>query len=148
MESLELRLIRTKKTIYYTEGVLINLNNNHVLFEILEDRVRDINMDGDLDDIGEGKVMHETAIPFTPKGKPYQLEVTYSPKFKMDMVLIKDVPHFTGIRMHWGRTAKQSSGCPLGGEKVGDGELKNIGYTKAMVDLLNEYGGKATLEIV
>ena len=144
MEKLRLKLIRFNKTKDFTEGVLINLNTNKLLFDTLEDVIKDINGDGDLNDEGEGKVYGQTAIPY---GK-YELEVTFSPKFKMDMVLVKDVPHFTGIRLHWGRTAKQSSGCILGGKKTKPGELKNSGYTKSMVDLLKEYGGIATLEIV
>lgn len=144
MEKLKLKLIRYNLQPDYTEGELININTNEEIFDILEDRVRDINADGDLDDDGEGKVYGETAIPYGT----YELEVTYSSKFKRDMVLVKDVPNFSGIRMHWGRTAKQSLGCILGGEKYADGKLENTGFTQAMVDLLNEYGGKATLEIV
>lgn len=144
MEGLKLKLIRLRLKEDYTEGDLINENTGYKIFDILEDRVRDINADGDLDDEGEDKVYGQTAIPYGT----YELEVTYSPKFKMDMVLVKNVPSFTGIRMHWGRTAEQSSGCILGGKKTKDGELKNTGYTKYMVDLLNQYGGKATLEII
>lgn len=148
MKPLYLKLLRINLQQFFTEGVLINMNSDEEIFDILEDRVRDINADGDLDDLDEGKVYGETAIPYTKEGEFYELEVTYSPKFKMDMVLIKNVPNFTGIRMHWGRTAKQSLGCVLGGKKVNEGELKNTGFTKYMVDLLNQYGGRAFLEIV
>lgn len=143
MEQLKLKLIRVALREDYTEGVLFNENTNEKLFDILEDRVRDANGNGVFDG-EEKKIYGETAIPYGE----YDLEVTYSPKFKMDMVLVKDVPNFTGIRLHWGRTAKQSLGCILGGLKTGKGELANIGYTKAMVDLLNKYGGKAKLLIV
>jgi len=130
------------------------MTDNEILFDTLEDRIRDINGDGDLLDEGEEKVYGETAIPYSKKGEPYKLIVTNSPKFSklagkpVDMVLVKDVPHFTGIRLHWGATAVQSAGCILGGKKTSDGRLSNIGYTKDMVGLLNKYGGKATLEII
>ena len=148
MEELHLLLIRVKLYPSCTEGVLINKNNNEILFDTLEDVIRDINADGDLLDRGEGKVYGKTAIPYTKEGEYYDLEATYSPKFKMDMVLVKNVPHFTGIRLHWGRTVNNTEGCILGGKKINIGVLDNIGFTKYMVDLLNEYGGKATLEII
>lgn len=142
---LKLRLIRCgDKTEEYTEGVLIYLNANEELCDTLEDTVRDFNMDGDLKDEGEEKVYGKTAIPFGV----YPIEVTYSPKFKKKMVLIKDVPEFTGIRMHWGRTANNSEGCPLVGEKVQSGELKNTGMTDFLVQLLLKHDNKGSIEIV
>lgn len=144
MGELKLKLLRIKLQETFTEGVLINCNSDEEIFDTLEDRVRDINGDGDLNDLDETKVYGETAIPYGT----YELEVTYSPRFKMDMVLVKNVKHFSGIRLHWGRTAKQSSGCILGGKRTKAGELKNIGYTKHMVDLLNQHGGRGLLEIV
>lgn len=143
MKKLELKLMRVKLTSTYTEGKLINLNTNEVIFDTLEDRVRDINADGDLDDDGEGKVYGETAIPYGE----YELEVTYSPKFKKDMVLLKDVPYFTGIRMHWGGTKDNTYGCILGGKKDRNGHLANIGFTDTMVELVRKYD-KATIKIV
>ena len=149
MPELKLKLVRVVKTKKYTEGVLFDETDKSLfLFDTLEDTIRDINGDGDLDDEGEGKVYGETAIPYTKEGEYYDLEVTYSPKFKMDMVLVKDVPSFTGIRLHWGYSAQQSSGCILGGRRIGEGLLENTGYTKAMVDLLNKHGGKGKLKII
>lgn len=142
MKELKLKLLRVTLKEAYTEGVLINENTNEIIFDILEDRVRDIDGSGEFDN-GEVKIMHETAIPYGE----YELEVTWSPRFKRDMVLVKNVPNFTGIRLHWGATARQSSGCILGGKKVSDGVLKNANYTQHMVDLLNQYGGKAKLTI-
>lgn len=150
-EELFLKQLRVNLQDKYTEGALfIETGDNHdkYLYDILEDKVRDINADGDLQDQDEGKVYAETAIPYTPEGYCYELEVTYSPKFEMEMVLVKDVPEFTGIRMHWGLSALQSAGCILGGKRIAPNRLKNIGYTKAMVELLKKHGGKAYLKIV
>jgi hypothetical protein len=65
---------------------------------VLEDKVRDLNKDGDLNDAGETKVYGETAIPY---GK-YKIIITYSQRFKRDLPLLVDVPHFSGIRIHPG----------------------------------------------
>lgn len=112
-----------------TRGVLFC--NDEYICDTLEDQVRDFNADGDLQDDGESKVYGETAIPYGE----YKLIVTYSPRFKKDMVLICDVPEFTGVRMHWGRTEKQSKGCVLVGKRNGD-TLDNIGMTDKMADLV------------
>jgi len=141
---LKLRIIRTILKEDYTEGVLINVNNNEILCDTLEDTVRDINGDGDLSDQDEGKIYSKTAILY---GK-YSIEVTWSPSFKRDMVAVHNVPHFTGIRLHWGRTVENSEGCPLVGKKYDEGKLENIGMTDKLVELLREYGNKGEIEIV
>ena len=74
----------------------------------LEDKVRDLNKDGDLNDEGEGKVYGETAIPY---GK-YKMIVNQSPKFGLSP-LILDVPHFEYIRIHAGNTNGDTHGCLL-----------------------------------
>lgn len=140
---LKLKLLRINLQKEYTEGVLINENTNEILCDTLEDVVRDRNADGDLDDEDEGKVYARTAIPYDT----YPIEVTWSPKFQMDMVLIKNVKHFTGIRMHWGRTAEQSAGCPLVGEKQADGMLRNSDMTNKLVKLLMEHGNEGQITI-
>ena len=74
----------------------------------LEDKVRDINKDGEFDN-GEVKIYGETAIPF---GK-YDGQVTWSPKFNRKMPLIKNVPEFSGIRIHGGNDIEDTEGCIL-----------------------------------
>lgn len=75
----------------------------------LEDKVRDTNKDGDLNDIGEAKVYGETAIP---AGR-YQVAFTYSNRFKKYLPLLLNVAGFEGIRIHGGNSAKNSKGCLL-----------------------------------
>lgn len=126
-----------------TPGVLF-FHDKH-LCDTLEDIVRDRNADGDLNDEDEGKVYGETAIPYGT----YELKATWSPRFKKNMVLICDVPHFEGIRIHWGATIKQSEGCLLVGQADED-RLINIGMTDkitTMVKELEERGEKVYLEI-
>jgi hypothetical protein len=87
--------------------------------DTLEDVVRDLNHDGDLDDFGEYKVYGETAIPYGT----YKVIVSYSPKFKRDLPLLLDVKHFVGIRIHRGSWAKDTSGCILVGKNTSKGQL-------------------------
>jgi len=66
------------------------------------------------------------------------------------MTLICNVPHFEGVRIHWGRTIRQSEGCLLVGECDGVNTLKNIGMTDRitlMVRELQERNEKVFLEI-
>ena len=92
--------------------------------DTLEDVVRDINRDGDLDDIGEKKVFGETAIP---QGT-YTIGYTWSPKFKKNMAIICDVDGFDGIRIHGVlpgaiATQKHTHGCILVGKNTVVGGL-------------------------
>ena len=84
---------------------------------VVEDKVRDYNNDGDLDDEGEEKVYGETAIP---KGT-YKVIVSMSNRFKKLMPEILNVKGFKGIRIHAGNTALDSHGCLI----VGLGQTKD-----------------------
>lgn len=116
--------------------------------ETIEDKVRDHNKDGDLDDSGEGKIYGETAIPY---GK-YIMDLTMSPKFKRLLPIVLGVKHFTGIRIHRGRIAKHSAGCILPGENKAKGQVLNsVKYEmliiSKMLSAIRE-GEDITLEIV
>lgn len=100
--------------------------------ETLEDPVRDLNKDGDLEDYGEVKIWGETAIPY---GR-YKVIVSRSPKFKRDLPLILDVKHFIGIRIHRGRTVRNTAGCVLVGENRKVGEIFNGAYYEKKLTLM------------
>lgn len=106
---MELILRRMESTGIHTGGKLYI--NGSYFCETLEDPERDIEE--------EGKVYGKTAIPL---GR-YGIEVTYSPKFKRMMPLIKDVPNFDGIRIHAGNTVADTDGCPMVGTWRRDGYL-------------------------
>ena len=81
---------------------------------MLEDPVRNLidkNKDGDFNDPGEGKVYGNTAIP----SGTYEIVITYSPRFKKYLPLLVDVPGYSGIRIHSGNSALDTSGCLLPG---------------------------------
>lgn len=130
----------------YTIGSLFI--NGHYFCDTIEDKVRDLNKDGDLDDPGEGKVYAETAIPY---GK-YPVDLTMSPKFKRLVPLIKNVKGFTGIRIHRGNTAKDSAGCILPGENKVKGKVINsTKYEMLLIENILEalkHGETVDIEII
>ena len=124
---MELTLRRIALMDTYTIG---RLSVNGVYFcDTLEDKVRDLNKDGDLDDIGEGKVYGETAIPYGT----YKIEISYSPRFKRMLPRLLNVRHFDGILIHAGNTAKDTHGCILVGRNTEKGKVTN---SKATFDRL------------
>lgn len=107
--------------------------------DTLEDTVRDLNKDGDLEDAGEFKIYGETAIPY---GR-YKVIVSYSPKLKRDLPLILDVKHFTGIRIHKGVSARSTLGCVCVGDNTAKGRLSDGAfYEEKLVTLLKDYISK------
>lgn len=130
----------------YTIGDLFI--DGKLLCNTMEDTVRDHNRDGDLNDIGEGKIYGKTAIPYGV----YDVELTMSPKFKRLLPLVKEVEHFTGIRIHRGNTAGDSAGCILPGEnKVKGKVLNSTKYEMKIIEYMLEAikeGEDITLEII
>ncbi|MEG2228457.1 MAG: DUF5675 family protein [Odoribacter sp.] len=89
--------------------------------DTLEDKNRDSNKDGDLNDPGECKIYGETAIPFGV----YPVTVTISPKFGRELPRLHNVPDFDGVLIHRGNTAADSAGCILLGENKAKGKVIN-----------------------
>jgi hypothetical protein len=80
----------------------------------LEDKVREVPGVP----VEQWKVPKLTAIPY---GR-YKVTYTFSKRFQKVMPEIKNVPGFSGIRIHNGNTAANTDGCPLAGVS----ELKNF----------------------
>lgn len=108
-----------------------------------EDRVRDNNRDGDLDDIGEVKVYGQTAIPYgiykvtmNVQSPKYSQRAAYA-WCKGYLPRLVDVPHFEGILIHSGNDATHSAGCILVGENKVRGQVINSMATlKRLVNIL------------
>lgn len=115
--------------------------------DTLEDKVRDLNKNGKFDN-GETKVYGETAIPYGT----YKIQVSMSPKFKRELPLLLNVPHFEGIRIHRGNTAADSAGCILVGENKVKGKVINsTPYEQKLTQMMKEAQNKKepiTIEIV
>jgi hypothetical protein len=124
---LTLKRIALKDT--YTIGKLYV--NGTYFCDTIEDKVRDLNKDGDLNDVGEGKIPSLTAIPY---GK-YEITLKVkSPKFSLKpsynwcggyLPRLISVPHFEGILIHAGNTADSSAGCIIVGENKIKGQVIN-----------------------
>ena len=148
---IELKLIRqTPKSIEqsYTHGELFTKDGSGKWLDFcytLEDTVRDINKSGDFDG-DEKKVYGKTAIPF---GK-YDIQVTYSNRFKRMMIQILNVQKFEGIRIHGGNTAKDTLGCPLVAYNTdNNGKIwKSAERDLTNLVLQNDEQGKGTIEII
>lgn len=116
---MKLTLKRTYFADTYTIGKL--LIDGVPFCDVLEDLNRDLNHDGDLDDEGEGKIYGQTAIPFGT----YKVVITPSARFKRELPLLVDVPHFEGIRIHAGNDSSDTHGCLLVGENKVKGKVIN-----------------------
>jgi len=138
---LELKRKALKPT--YTIG---DLFVNGVFFcHVLEDVVRDLNKDGDLDDTGETKVYGESAIPYGT----YTIDLTYSNRFKKILPLLENVKGFEGIRIHPGNIAADTHGCLLVGVNSEIGKITNSKATfdKLMIKLVDAHEMKETILI-
>lgn len=111
------------KTIYKGKDYIISKMylDGEYFTDVIEDKIRDLNNDGDLNDPGEEKVYGKTAIP---KGI-YTLILSYSPKFKRILPRILNVPHFEGILIHNGVDEKSSAGCLILGDNKIKGKVVN-----------------------
>lgn len=139
---MELRLVRIFKNPSYTIGRLYI--NGVFECDTLEDTVRDLNKDGDLDDPGETKVWGETAIPY---GK-YKVIINYSNRFKRELPRLLNVKGFDGILMHPGNTAVDTHGCILLGINNIKGKVTNskITFDKFFAKIKNEKDITITIE--
>ena len=121
--------------------------NGERFCETLEDRIVDINKNGIFDG-NEKKVYGESAIPYGT----YKVIYNYSPKFKRNLPRLLNVPHFEGILIHSGNTAKDSAGCILVGKNTEVGKLTNSRATSdklnALIEAAQKKGEEITIEIV
>lgn len=133
MKLLELKVKRRWFAEDYTIGTFFA--DGERVCDTIEDKNRDLNRDGDLNDKGEGKVYGETAIPF---GR-YEVVLNISPKFKRRLPRLLNVKHFEGILIHRGNTVKDTHGCIIVGENKVKGKVINSTfYEKKVVEICEQ----------
>ena len=129
----------------YTIGLLYI--NGQYFCDVLEDVDRGLTQDMDENTIFDIKVYGKTAIP---TGK-YMLSWTYSPRFKKYLLLVNNVPGFSGVRIHAGNTAADTEGCLLVGKNREVGKVLNSRATLMQLNTIVKaaiHGGqKIELEI-
>ena len=101
---MKLHLLRTILGNHATVGVL-RVDGRHQCY-ILEDTHRPT----------EAKVPKFTCIPCGT----YQVKLTHSPRFGVEMPLLVDVPEFSGVRIHPGNDSSDTEGCLLPGRFASD----------------------------
>lgn len=122
--------------------------NGFYFCDTLEDKDRGLKQSMELKELKKLKVAKETAIPTGS----YELIISYSKKFKRDLIAVIDVPAYSGIRIHSGNTAKDTEGCILVGKNKEVGKVINSRYyyenLHLMVKDALERGEKVTLDII
>lgn len=84
-------------------------------FFTLEDADRGLTKTMPLAEIKAKKVFAKTAIP----AGTYEVVISYSPRFKQFMPELLNVPGFSGIRIHTGKSDANTEGCILLGTAKG-----------------------------
>lgn len=114
---MEITLDRAWKKDGYTISRLFI--NGERICEALEDTDRGLKQSMSLEEIKKLKIYGKTAIP---SGR-YKVVMSYSPKFGKVLPEVLDVKGYSGIRIHWGNTAKDTLGCVLPGLNVRKGTV-------------------------
>ena len=136
---MELQLKRLYRKSEYTIG---KLYIDGVYFcDVVEDKDRCLYSYMNIGEISKIKVKDKTAIPY---GK-YKVRLSMSPKYKKILPEIMNVPGFTGVRIHSGNYASDSSGCLIVGKNTVKGGVTQSKVT--MSKLMEKLKGKTNIEI-
>jgi hypothetical protein len=112
--------------------------------DVLEDTDRGLDDKMPLEEIIKKKKYGTTAIPTGT----YEVQITYSPKYKKLMPLIMNVKGYSGIRIHAGNSAKDTLGCLLVGKNKEVGKVLESRKTyNALFAKLSNAKTKITIEI-
>lgn len=123
---------RIAKKDNYTIGKLYI--NGQYFCDTLEDKDRGLKQTDNIISIKAKKIFGKTAIPLGT----YNVDITYSPKFKKYLPLVENVKGFNGIRIHSGNTPNDTDGCILVGKNTIVGMVTHSQDTlKALLQKLN-----------
>jgi hypothetical protein len=89
-------IVRVKGNKDATYGLLKVVENDKILFQCKT--------------IERGWLDNQSRISCIPPGK-YNVVKTYSPRFKVNLYLVENVPNRSGIRLHSANFASQLNGC-------------------------------------
>jgi hypothetical protein len=93
------------------------------------------------------KLPGETCIP----NGIYEVVVTHSPRFGIDMPLLLNVPGFSGVRIHSGNKPEHTEGCILVGTTRGPDQVlgSRIAYEEVfkLIQAARARGESVTLEV-
>lgn len=113
----------------FVENKDIKLISNKFLCNIIEDKFRG-------NDLSKNKVKDKTAIP---EGF-YEIKITHSAKYNKMLPEIINVPYFSGIRIHAGNSADDSSGCLICGyNKIVGKVVDSRKCLKEIIDEIQRY---------
>lgn len=139
---MNIKLVRKKGTKGFTEGRLY-IDGEFECFTV-EDEDRML-------DNGGVKIQDRTAIP---RGI-YPITISMSTRFKKMLIEVKDVPNFTGIRIHSGNSSKDTEGCIIVGSINARDDDDWVGGSRVAYDRLHKKVKQAlsakhtvTLEVV
>lgn len=121
-----MKLIRTTEGDTFTEGKLY-FNNVQECYTI-EDT------DRHLEDGTNKKIYGKTAIP---RGE-YEVIISYSNRFKRELIEILNVPGFTGIRIHSGNSSKDTEGCIIVGSTNKQDDDNWVGGSRVAYNTLHD----------
>ncbi len=125
---MEIRIDRAwKKKTYTISRVFIDgkrFGDGENYCNALEDKDRGLTSSMPIDEILATKKYGQTAIP---TGR-YEVQITWSPRFKKKMPILIAVPGFTGVRIHSGNDENDTYGCVLIGRNDQIGWISNSRY--------------------
>ncbi len=169
------KIVRTKIGVTSTLGEL-QIDGVKVCL-ILEDQDRDLNMDGDHEDTGEGKVLKRTCIPYTVPGK-HEYKIVLEPHGSIHesylkknwaklgfpgfeevyrgMLMVTGINGFSRVHIHIGNNIEHTEGCPLTGTNANTSKdpftvsASTQAYVKLYKKVINylEENGHIDLEVV
>lgn len=112
--------------------------------DVVEDTDRGLYSYMNIGEISKIKVKHETAIPYGI----YKIRLSMSPKYKKILPEIMNVPGFSGVRIHSGNWASDSSGCLIVGKNTVKGGVTSSRVTmKALMKKLQSIPTTELIEI-